>query len=474
MITSPPPPDVDVVIVGARCAGAATALLLARRGLRVLAVDRGAVGSDTLSTHALMRGAVVQLARWGVLPAIVAAGTPPVRRTTFDYDGDEVSVAISAKHGVDALYAPRRTVLDRVLVDAAIASGADVRHGMRVRELRVTRRRVSGVVVEDGAGRVHRVTARCVIGADGRTSTVARSVGARPTRVGRAMTATVYGHFPGIAVDGYRWMYRPGSSAGAVPTNDGATCVFVTVPAARSSLLLGRQVRAAFHAELTRLNPALAEATARSTPRDGLRGFGGQVGTLTACQGPGWALVGDAAYFKDPLTAHGITDALLHAELLANAVATGTDAGLAGYERLRTALARPVFDATEAIASFEWTIDGLRQHHTRLSRAMAAEIDEALTAFATAGVRADVKTDVASDVVNEQALLGSPRRDELAHASEALGARLRLVDDRVQTDRRVQSRAAAGTPAAPATAACALADLRPHLPKPGLWRHERR
>ena len=113
---------VDAVIVGARCAGAATALLLARAGARVLLVDRGAYGTDTLSTHALMRGAVLQLHRWHVLPAIAAAGTPPVHSTTFSYREQDVVVAIEAKHGVDALYAPRRALLDRTLVDVAAES----------------------------------------------------------------------------------------------------------------------------------------------------------------------------------------------------------------------------------------------------------------------------------------------------------------------------------------------------------------
>jgi flavin-dependent dehydrogenase len=343
-----------------------------------------------------------------------------VRRTTFEYAGDELSVAISARHGVDALYAPRRTVLDRVLVEAALEAGAHVRHGMRVRDLMVDRRRVTGVVLEDGDGRAHRVTARMVVGADGRHSTVARSVGAHHTLAGHATTATVYGHFPHVEVDGYRWMYAPGPRAGAIPTNDGATCVFVTVPAARASTLLGPNVHAAFHAELARLSPALAAATARTTPLDGLRGFGGQIGALTACQGPGWALVGDAAYFKDPMTAHGITDALLHAELLAVAVAAGTDEALAAYEQVRTALARPVFDTTEVIASFAWTMDELRQHHGRLAKAMAAEIDEALAAFSTTSVGHNALADVVPADRFGPAPARSDRRDELAHASPGL------------------------------------------------------
>src|SRR4029453_12858161 len=116
-------------------AGAATAMLLARRGLRVLAVDRGAYGTDTLSTHALMRAGVLQLARWGLLDRIEAAGTPRVRRTVFHYPDDVVDIPINPAADVPALFAPRRTVLDRVLVDAAADAGADVRHRVRLVDL---------------------------------------------------------------------------------------------------------------------------------------------------------------------------------------------------------------------------------------------------------------------------------------------------------------------------------------------------
>src|SRR5678815_3512178 len=106
-----PSVDFDVVVVGARCAGAATALLLARRGLRVLAIDRGRYGSDTVSTHALMRAGVVQLSRWGVLEGIKAAATPVVRSTSFHYGDEVVAVPIKPQHDIDGLYAPRRTCL---------------------------------------------------------------------------------------------------------------------------------------------------------------------------------------------------------------------------------------------------------------------------------------------------------------------------------------------------------------------------
>ncbi|HEX9289359.1 MAG TPA: FAD-dependent monooxygenase, partial [Anaeromyxobacteraceae bacterium] len=159
-------PRYDALVIGARPAGAATAMLLARSGLRVLTVDRAPLGSDTLSTHALMRGAVVQLLRWGLLRAIEAAGTPPIRSATFHYGDEEISVPIKARGGVDHLYAPRRTVLDPLLVRAAVDAGAQVVHGVTAVDLvRDARGRVAGAVLVGADGSPNHVRAQLVIGA---------------------------------------------------------------------------------------------------------------------------------------------------------------------------------------------------------------------------------------------------------------------------------------------------------------------
>ena len=158
--TSPDRSRYDAVVVGARCAGAATAMLLAREGLRVLVVDRSRYGADTLSTHALMRGAVVQLHRWGVLETLVAEGTPVVRSTTFHYGDEVIRIPLEFRDGIEGLFAPRRTVLDRVLVDAAREAGAEVVYGVRLVSLvRSGDGRVHGVVIEDGDGRLRTVGA---------------------------------------------------------------------------------------------------------------------------------------------------------------------------------------------------------------------------------------------------------------------------------------------------------------------------
>src|SRR5690242_16720908 len=140
----------DAIVVGARCAGAATAMLLARRGLRVLLFDRDRRGADTLSTLALMRAGVLQLHRWGLLSALETHGVPPIRSTSFVYDEDVVTVPIKARDGVDALYAPRRTLLDPLLADAAARAGADVRYGPRLKDLsRAEGGRIDGVILEE-------------------------------------------------------------------------------------------------------------------------------------------------------------------------------------------------------------------------------------------------------------------------------------------------------------------------------------
>src|SRR5262245_15678266 len=186
---------VDAVVVGARCAGAATAMLLARAGARVVLVDKGLPGTDTLSTHALMRGGVLQLHRWGILPSIVAAGTPAVRSTTFSYSEHDVVVPIEPRSGVEALYAPRRVLLDRTLVDAAEASGVDVQYGVRVDDVIVDDRgRVRGITAVVGGVR-QRIDAEIVIGADGLHSTIAQRVGAARKVEGRHATAVLYSYW---------------------------------------------------------------------------------------------------------------------------------------------------------------------------------------------------------------------------------------------------------------------------------------
>ncbi|MGB5811606.1 MAG: NAD(P)/FAD-dependent oxidoreductase [Polyangiales bacterium] len=369
-------PHYDVVIVGARVAGAATAMRLAEAGLRVLVFDKGRYGADTLSTHALMRPAVMLLDRWGVLPAIRDAGTPAVRKTTFRYSDDETqsvqSIDIRPRHGVDSLFAPRRTVLDRALVDAAEQAGADVRFGMRFVELLGDPHdQVRGVIVEDRRGGRREIGASLVIGADGRSSRVAASVGAAKYTTGRYASATVYGYFAGLPVDGNRWYYRPGMGAGAIPTNQGDTLVFASIMDRDATS--PRAMRNGFRATVVASAPDLGAALDRAELRGKMWFFPGMVSYLRQPWGSGWALVGDAGYMSDPITAHGITNALRDAELLSRAVIEHRHLG--SYQLARDDLSQTFFEVSDRVASYDWDIPTVQQYHRIMSQEMKREED---------------------------------------------------------------------------------------------------
>lgn len=366
----------DVIVVGARIAGAGTAMLLSRAGLRVLAVEKSAQGSDTLSTHALMRPGVFQLHRWGVLERIIAAGTPAIRKTTFHYRDEAIEVPIKERDGVEALYAPRRTVLDAALADAALKSGAQIVYGALVQGVvRNGTGRVCGVDIVERAGAKHRVEANIVIGADGARSGVARAVDAEVLRHANRPGAFLYGYWRGLRLDGTHWHYGKDVAAGAIPTNDGMACVWVGMPPARYEARDYTRLDALFGTVLAETDRDLALAVGRAERMGKLHPFAGWPGFIRKSWGAGWALVGDAGCFKDPITAHGMTDALRDAELLANAVVTGTGEALADYQSARDELAVEFLDLTDEIASFEWDLERLKELHYRLSKLMGHEYD---------------------------------------------------------------------------------------------------
>jgi flavin-dependent dehydrogenase len=375
----------DAIVVGGRCAGAATAMLLAHGGTRVLVVEAARPGTDTLSTHALMRGGVLQLHRWGLLDAVVDAGTPAIASTEFAYGDDIETVDIRPSGGISALRAPRRTVLDSLLLETARAAGAEVRIPARVTQLLTDGGRVRGIEgIDRGTGTRFRATAPLTIGADGRNSTIAQAVDAPFRRRGTASSAVVYGYFPGLPRDRYHWAYRPGVAAGVVPTGDGLACVWAGTASARFARQRSTGLDATYWSLLAEAAPGLARSIGAAPPVGTLRGFPGQPGWIRASAGPGWALVGDAGYFKDPITAHGITDALRDAELLARAVLDAPRSGqaqlnaLQDYEHTRDRLSEPLFDITERIASFSWDLAELRGRLRELSNAMRPEVDALL------------------------------------------------------------------------------------------------
>jgi len=357
-------------------------MILARAGLRALMVDRSRYGADTVSTHALLRGGVLQLARWGLLDRVAAAGTPPVRRTVFHYGNNHrVEVPIKPGAGFDALYAPRRTVLDPILVDAARAAGAEVRFGVTVTGLdRDANGRVTGIIGHDQAGTPFTAGARITVGADGMGSTVARRTGAPVDRGATSAAAFIYGYWDGLPVDGYELHYRPGVTAGLFPTNGGLTCVFAGTTHRRFRSESRAGMARAYTRLLGEAVPRLLDPAAGARAPERFRIFTGRAGYLRRASGPGWALVGDAGYFKDPITAHGITDALRDAELLARGIITATAAkvpeaiALAVYQGTRDRLSERLFATTDAIASFAWDLDRIPTILIELSESMNDEV----------------------------------------------------------------------------------------------------
>ncbi len=372
----------DVAVVGGRVAGASTALLLARAGVRVALIERSRSGTDTLSTHGLMRAGVLQLSRWGLLDCVVAAGTPAIGSALFHYAGGRsVPVSIRPSPGVDALYAPRRYLLDRILVDAAAEAGVDVLHETTVTALRRDGDgRVSGVRAVDRGGRPVELRARMTVGADGVRSTVAQLTGAPVVRRGRSRSAILYRYVGGLPTDGYEWAYGASAAAGLIPTNNGETCVFVSTSPERMRAFRRTGTEHAFSALLAQAAPALVDPVLAAAPSGRIRGWAGTPGYVRRSWGPGWVLVGDAGYFKDPITTHGMTDALRDAEILAAKLVESMAGGrpeavaFARYQATRDRLSKEHFAATEDVAAYDWDIDEVEALLRRVNSAMTDEV----------------------------------------------------------------------------------------------------
>jgi flavin-dependent dehydrogenase len=341
----------DAIIVGARAAGSPTAMLLARKGHRVLLVDRASFPSDTLSTHYIHQPGVARLQRWGLLDRLVATGCPPSRQLVFDVGPFALTGAPWPSEGMAEAYAPRRTVLDTLLVEAAAEAGAEVRTGFSVDELVFEDGGVVGIRSGESVER-----ARVVIGADGRNSFVARTVGATGYEERPGLTCAYYTYWGGVE-DGDVELYpREGRMVmGGAATNDGLRIVIVFWPRAEFRAVRA-DVERSFQEALA-LAPPLAERLASGERADRFYGIADLPFYYRKAYGPGWALVGDAGYHKDPITAQGITDALRDADLLADALHdgfTGTrrlHEALADYERMRNEETRGLYELTYEFAS---------------------------------------------------------------------------------------------------------------------------
>ena len=369
----------DAIVVGARVAGSPTAMLLARKGYDVLLVDRASFPSDTISTHLIHPPGITALQRWGLLDKVVASGCPGIDTYAFDFGPFTLSGAPDPDGTV--AYGPRRTVLDKVLLDAAVEAGVEVREGFSVESTVHEHDHVIGVRGHGKGSTTVTEHARVVIGADGRHSLVAQAVNPFQYHEKPPLLAAYYAYWSDLPMQGrFETYIRPNRGMAAFPTNDDLTVVIAGWPYAEFQAnkkdIEGNLFKA------YDLAPAFAErlrAAARET-----RFVGTAVPNFfRKPHGPGWALVGDAGYNKDFITAQGIHDAFRDAELCVTALDEafgGTrsfDAAMADYQTRRDAQVLPMYEFTTELATLEPPPPELQQ----LLAAMAGNQD-AMDGFA--------------------------------------------------------------------------------------------
>ena len=351
------PDTYDAIVVGARCAGSPTAMLLARKGYRVLLLDRDSFPSDHLSTHWIHQPGVARLERWGLRQRLAATGCPPITAITMDLGPFALRGTPPPAGTIAEAYCPRRTVLDKLLVDAAVEAGAELREHFAVEHLTWDGDRVSGVTARTATGATVTERARIVIGADGIHSLVARQVDAPTYHNKAAFACAYYSYWSGLPLESVEFYPRDHRGFGALPTHNGLTAIIVGWPHAEFPAYRA-DVEGNFLKTLE-LAPAFAERVRQARREERFTGTAELLNFFRKPYGPGWALVGDAGYHKDPITAQGITDAFRDAELLAEAVDAGLsgsrplEAALAEYERRRNEAALPMYELTCQFAMLE-------------------------------------------------------------------------------------------------------------------------
>jgi flavin-dependent dehydrogenase len=370
-------PRFDAVIVGGRVAGAATAMLLARAGRRVAVVERAPATADALSTHILFPAGNLQLQRWALLDDVVASGTAPTTQLVATVDGMSLPLPFpDPATGLRALHHPRRTVLDPLILAAAVEAGVEVFDGVAVDDVLWEDDRVVGVTGRRRDGSPMALRARILVGADGMRSRVARSVDAPTYDEVGVVNATHYAYWSGLDDRGLEvWSSTAGLMAGVVPTN-GGSCVFVNcrpdhLSAFRPDPAVG------FHRLLVQVAPDLSERLRDAEQTSPIRGTPGIPSFKRRPWGPGWVLVGDAGCTKDPVSAHGISDAMVSAELAARAI----DSVLAGaperptmaaFHEHRDAFVSDIYDIAREWASYAWTAEDVLDIQARYGVALVA------------------------------------------------------------------------------------------------------
>jgi flavin-dependent dehydrogenase len=346
----------DAIVIGARCAGSPTAMLLARKGYRVLLLDRASFPSDTFRNHFIQHPGVVQLHRWGLLDEVAASNCPPIRTFTTDFGDFPLRMQSEQGDGVDVNYAPRRIVLDKILVDAAVAAGAELRERFTVHELLWEDNRVIGIRGRANGGAMVAERARIVIGADGAHSIVAKAAGVPRYNERPVYTFGYYSYFSDVPLSGIEVWIRPTAAYINFPTNNDLSLVAIQAPVGGFHAFRA-DIEGNFFRTLDAV-PELAERVRAGKREEQWYGTADLHNFFRKPFGPGWALVGDAGYHKDPILAQGISDAFRDAELLADAIDAGFSGrtvladALAAYEERRNEIALPGYQMNCASAAF--------------------------------------------------------------------------------------------------------------------------
>jgi flavin-dependent dehydrogenase len=347
----------DAIVVGARCAGAPLAMLLARQGARVLLVDRATFPSNIPHGHFIHRHGPRRLHARGVL-ARIAACAPVIDGGIFDFGDFPVPVRDLRENGIAWGIGPRRTTLDKILVDAARESGAEVREGVAVTDYLFDDGRVAGIRGRDAGGREVEERAPITIGADGRHSRLARTVHAPVYNETPPVLCYYFSYWSGVEAEGFEIYARPHQQRVifSFRTEDDLYAVFVGAPMDGFAAIRG-DVDAAFNAALD-LVPGFRDRIRAGRREERFYGASDLPNFYRKPFGPGWALVGDAGLHKDPYLALGICDALRDVELLAAAIGDGLngirpmDEALADYEKARNAASAADYQENLAAARF--------------------------------------------------------------------------------------------------------------------------
>jgi 2-polyprenyl-6-methoxyphenol hydroxylase-like FAD-dependent oxidoreductase len=329
---------------------------LARRAYRTLLVDKSLFPSDTVSTHLIHPPGVAALDRWGLLDRLTASGCPPIHTYTFDF-GQMTLAGSPAVDGAPVAYGPRRTVLDKLLVDAASEAGAEVREGFGVENLLYEGDQVVGIRGRDRHGRTVTERARVVVGADGRHSLVARTVAPEQYHQKPRLLAGYYAYWSGLPMDGrFETYVRPNRGFAAWPTNGDLTLVIAAWP--YSEFEANRTDIEGNVMSTLALAPGFAERVQAGQRESRFSGSAVR-NYFRQPYGPGWALVGDAGYDRDFITAQGIQDAFRDAELCATALndamsgARTFEAAMDDYQSARDGQALPMYEFTCQLATLE-------------------------------------------------------------------------------------------------------------------------